>query len=169
MGEGHAGTDACRDLEDGEDRMKVELREITEENKAECFALKVNAKQREYIATNEISLKEAAESEEVARPFAIYLNDKMVGFTMFAFDEENEDPDDKYWLWRFMIDEALQGKGYGKLALAEIIKYFKDNGADIITLSTKESNQTALALYHKFGFRENGQMNDEEIVLKLYL
>lgn len=157
------------DLEGREIKMKVELREITEENKAECFSLKVNAKQLEYIATNENSLKEAAENEEVARPFAIYINDKMVGFTMFAFDEENEDPDDKYWLWRFMIDEALQGKGYGKLALTEIIKYFKNNGADIITLSTKESNQTALALYHQFGFRENGQMNDEEIVLKLYL
>ncbi len=29
---------------------------------------------------------------------------------MFAFDEDYEDPDDRYWLWRFMIDEKLQGK-----------------------------------------------------------
>jgi diamine N-acetyltransferase len=81
------------------------------------------------------------QKQEVARAFAIYIESKIVGFTMFAFDEENEDPCDKHWLWRFMIDESLQGKGYGSLALAEIIKYFK----------------------------ENGQMNDEEIVLKLYL
>lgn len=93
----------------------------------------------------------------------------MVGFTMFAFDENNEDEDDKYWLWRFMIDESLQGRGYGKAALNEIIKYFKENGADQITLSTKEENRTALSLYHQFGFRENGKMNDEEIVLKLFL
>lgn len=39
----------------------------------------------------------------------------------------------------------------------------------IIILSAKESNITALSLYHQFGFRENGTMNDEEIVLKLYL
>ena len=68
-----------------------------------------------------------------------------------------------------MIDSSLQGRGYGKAALKEIIQYFKTNCADIITLSTKESNTNALSLYHKLGFKENGDMNDEEIVLKLYL
>lgn len=106
---------------------------------------------------NENSLKEAKDNVEVARPFAIYADEKMVGFTMFAFDENNEDPDDKFWLWRFMIDWNLQGKGYGRLALKEIIRYFRDNGADIITLSTKESNTRALSLYHDFGFKENGE------------
>ena len=149
--------------------MKIALKEITEQNKQECFALSVSPAQSEYIASNENSLKEAQENPEVARPFAIYADDKMIGVTMFAWDENNEDPEDKYWLWRFMIDKSLQGKGYGHLALKEIIQYFKDNGADIITLSTKESNKKALSLYHQFGFKENGEMNDEEIVLKLYL
>ena len=88
---------------------------------------------------------------------------------MFAWDEDNEDQEDKYWLWRFMIDKSLQGNGYGYSALKEIIQYFKDNGADIITLSTKPSNKKALSLYHQFDFKENGEMNDEEIILKLYL
>lgn len=149
--------------------MKAELREINDTNRADCIALKVAPEQMQYIAPNEDSLRDANENAEVARPYAIYIDDKIVGFTMFAFDEENEDPDDKYWLWRFMIDSSLQGKGYGKAALKEIIQYFKTNGADIITLSTKESNTTALSLYHKLGFKENGDMNDEEIVLKLYL
>ena len=118
----------------GEKQMRIELREI-----------------------NENSLKEAKDNVEVARPFAIYADEKMVGFTMFAFDENNEDPNDKFWLWRFMIDWNLQGKGYGRLALKEIIRYFRDNGADIITLSTKESNTRALSLYHDFGFKENGE------------
>ena len=149
--------------------MKIALKKITEQNKQECFSLKVTSAQSEYIASNENSLNEAQENAEVARPFAIYADDKMIGFTMFAWDEKNEDPEDKYWIWRFMIDKSLQGKGYGHLALKEIIKYFKDNGADIITLSTKESNKKALSLYHQFGFKENGEMNDEEIVLKLFL
>ena len=149
--------------------MEIVLKEITEQNKQECFSLKVSPGQSEYIASNENSLNEAQENPEIARPFAIYADDKMIGFTMFAWDENNEDPEDKYWLWRFMIDKSLQGKGYGHLALKEIIKYFKDNGADIITLSTKESNKIALSLYHQFGVKENGEMNDEEIVLKLFL
>lgn len=151
--------------------MKLELLEITDENRAGCIALKVSPEQSEYIASNEDSLREAskAENEEIARPFAIYADGKMVGFTMFAFDEEGEDPEEKYWLWRFMIDQEYQGEGYGRLALEEIIRYFRAQGADGITLSTKESNTGALNLYHQFGFRENGQMNDGEIVLKLTL
>lgn len=149
--------------------MKAELREINDDNRADCIALKVAPEQMQYIASNEDSLRDAKENSGVARPYAIYIDDRIVGFTMFAFDEENEDPGDKYWLWRFMVDASFQGMGYGKAALKEIIQYFKTNGADIITLSTKESNTTALALYHKLGFKENGDMNDEEIVLKLYL
>lgn len=149
--------------------MKITLRKIDEHNRSECESLQVLREQSQYIASNADSLREAEENEEVARPFAIACDDRMVGFTMFAFDENNEDPADRYWLWRFMIDAPLQGKGYGSAALKEIIRYFKEQGADQITLSTKESNTKALSLYHRYGFKENGDRNDEEIVLKLQL
>ncbi len=111
------------------------------------------------------SLKEAEGIPEIARPFAVYADGQMVGFTMFAFDEINDDPD-RYRLWRLMIGGSFQGKGYGSAALEAIIEYFRVNGADEITFSTKESNTSALGLYHKFGFKENGEMNGGEIVLK---
>lgn len=149
--------------------MKIELRPIAQNNREECCALRVAPEQQVYVSPNEQSLQDAAQSPDIARAFAIYADEKMVGFTMFAFDENNEDPRDKYWLWRFMIDQSLQGKGYGKAALQEILAYFKENGADIVTLSTKESNTAALNLYHRFGFKENGDMNEDEIVLKLVL
>ena len=149
--------------------MRIELKELSDENLEECFALKVAKNQEQYIASNEDSWKTAKENEDVARPFAIYCDGKMVGFTMFAFDEEYEDPNDRYWLWRLMIDESLQGKGYGTAALEKIIQYFKDNGANNIRLSTKESNTNALSMYHKAGFRDTGEMNEEEIVLQLTL
>ncbi len=145
--------------------MRAELREINDSNMEECLALTVSAEQVQYISPNADSLKEADGVPEIARPFAVYVDDRMVGFAMFAFDEINDDPD-KYWLWRFMIDEEFQGKGYGSAALEAIIEYFRENGADEITLSTKENNTAALGLYHKFGFSENGEMNGEETVLK---
>jgi len=48
-----------------------------------------------------------------------------------------------------------------------IIQYFKDHGANNIRLSTKETNTKALSLYHKVGFLDTGEMNDDEIVLQL--
>ena len=149
--------------------MRIELRELSEDNRKQCFSLKVASGQMQYIASNEASWKTAEENGKVARPFAIYCDGKMVGFTMFAFDEEYEDPEDRYWLWRFMIDESLQGKGYGTAALREIIQYFREHGANNIRLSTKETNTRALSLYRKAGFRDTGEMNGEEIVLQLDL
>ena len=39
----------------------------------------------------------------------------------------------------------------------------------LFLLSTKETNATALKLYHKYHFAETGEMNDDEIVLQLNL
>ncbi|MCH5263116.1 MAG: GNAT family N-acetyltransferase [Lachnospiraceae bacterium] len=149
--------------------MQAELRKIDNSNIEECIALSVTEEQAQYIAPNQDSLKDANDNPAVARPFAIYIDDRMVGFAMFAFDEDYEDPNDRYWLWRFMIDKDLQGRGYGCAALKTIIAYFKEQGVGYIKLSTKESNSQAISLYHKFGFIENGEMNDEEVVLQLNL
>ena len=151
--------------------MNLELRKIDETNKAAVELLEVSDIQKQYIASNKRSL-ETATSEEyraIARPFAIYADGKMIGFTMFAFELASSDPNDRYWLWRFMIDKNSQGNGYGSLALEKIIDYFKSHGADHILLSTKESNTSALSLYHEYQFAETGEMNDDEIVLRLNL
>lgn len=62
--------------------MKIELIELTEENKKQCFELKTADEQMQYIASNEDSWKAAKENEKVARPFAICCDGKMVGFTI---------------------------------------------------------------------------------------
>ena len=149
--------------------MKIKLINLSEDNIQQCLEMKAASDQMQYIASNKDSWKAAKENEKVARPFAIYCEDKMVGFTMFAFDEDYEDPNDRYWLWRFMIDEGLQGKGYGTAALQVIIQYFRDHGANNIRLSTKETNTHALSMYRKAGFHDTGEMNDEEIVLQMDL
>ena len=149
--------------------MEIELIELTEDRLDQCFALKVAGDQTEYIASNEASWKAAKENEKVARPFAVCCGGERVGCTMFAFYEDCDDPDDRYWLWRFMIDERCQGKGYGTAALRAIIRYFRDHGANNIRLSTKETNTNALSMYRGAGFRDTGEMNGEEIVLQLDL
>lgn len=149
--------------------MNVELRKIDDTNKNDVVFLEVAESQKQFISSNIDSLKEATKNNTVARPFAIYADDKIVGFVMFAFDVEYEDPKDRYWLWRFMIDKNLQGRGYGSASMEKIIEYFRNNGAGYIKLSTKENNVAALSLYRKFGFEENGELNGEEIVLQLNL
>ena len=148
--------------------MNITLRPIDDSNREAVLALTVREDQP-FVATNDYSLKEAAETNEkypgVARPFGIYADDRLVGFCMFAFDPEGKDPDDRYWLWRFMIDKTEQDKGCGQAALQEIIRYFKAHGADMLYLSTEPENERGLHVYHKAGFRETGVIEDGEAVL----
>ncbi|MBR5428008.1 MAG: GNAT family N-acetyltransferase [Clostridia bacterium] len=146
----------------------IKLIPVNDDNRDAVLALSVREDQP-FVAPNDVSLRQAdetnAEQPGAARPFAIYADDKLVGFCMFAFDPGAEDPDDRYWLWRFMIDKNEQGKGYGQAALAEIINYFKENGADRLYLSTEPENELGLHVYHKAGFRETGVVTGGEAVL----
>ena len=148
--------------------MIIKLESVNDSNREAVLALSVREDQP-FVAPNDVSLRQAdeANSEQpgIARPFAIYADEKLVGFCMFAFDPEEEDEDDRYWLWRFMIDKNEQGKGYGQAALQEIIKYFKENGADRLFLSTEPENELGLHIYRKAGFRETGIIDDGEAVL----
>ena len=148
--------------------MHISLRPVDDTNREAVLALSVRENQP-FVATNEVSLRQAAETNEeypgVARPFAIYADDRLVGFCMFAFAPKARDPEDRFWLWRFMIDKNEQGKGYGQAALGEILRYFRDNGADRLYLSTEPENELGLHIYHKAGFRETGQISDDEAVL----
>ena len=152
--------------------MKIRLEPVSDKNREAVLKLTVREDQP-FVAPNDVSLRQAdeanAEDPGVARPFAIYSDEKLVGFCMFAFDPEEEDPDDRYWLWRFMIDKSEQGKGYGQAALAEIIKYFRDNGADQLWLSTEPENECGVHVYHKAGFKETGDIDDGEAVFALML
>ena len=148
--------------------MSIRLMPINDDNRDAVLSLSVREDQP-FVAPNDVSLRQAdeanAEQPGVARPFAIYADEKLVGFCMFAFDPEEEDEDDRYWLWRFMIDKNEQDKGYGQAALREIIQYFRDNGADRLFLSTEPENERGLHIYHKAGFRETGIIEDDEAVM----
>ena len=148
--------------------MIIKLEPVNNENREAVLALSVGEDQP-FVATNKVSLRQADETNAkkpgMARPFAIYAEEKLVGFCMFAFDPEEEDEDDRYWLWRFMIDRSEQGKGYGQAALQEIIRYFKEHGADRLFLSTEPENELGLHIYHKAGFRETGIIDGGEAVL----
>lgn len=152
--------------------MNIKLIPVNDENREAVLALSVREDQP-FVAPNDVSLRQAdeanAEQPNVARPFAIYADEKLVGFCMLAVDLEEEDEDDRCYLWRFMIDKNEQGKGYGQAALKEIIRYFRDLGGERVLLSTEPENERGLHVYHKAGFLDTGCIDDGEAVLRLFL
>ena len=77
-----------------------------------------------------------------------------------------------YSLWRLMIDQTYQGKGYGrqavKLAL-EFVHTFPCGEAESCWVSYHPDNAIARKLYGSSGFRENGEMDGEELIAVLKL
>lgn len=144
----------------------VELREITEDNFNKCIKLSVADNQRNHEASNVYSLAQAWVYRNTAFPFAIYADDILVGFIMLGYYEVKK----QYNLWRFMIDEKYQGKGYGKQALLIAIYYLvnKINIKEVYT-SVVAENTYARKLYNKVGFVETGELSDDEIVMKLII
>lgn len=52
--------------------MNVNLIPLSDDNKEQCFKLKVAENQMQYIVSNEASFKSAKENLKIARPFVIY-------------------------------------------------------------------------------------------------
>jgi diamine N-acetyltransferase len=145
--------------------MSISLREITKDNFNECVKLKVAKGQEKFVAPNVYSIAQS-KIYPTHLPFAIYDGDKMVGFVMFGFDEEDE----KYYLGRLMIDEKFQGKGYGKVATLEVIERMRQiEDCNEIYLSVVPGNNGAEKLYLNVGFEKTGEIVDGEIMMRFDL
>jgi len=131
----------------------VELREITKENLEEVLDLSICEHQESFVSSTAYSLAQAYAYRDTAFPFAIYVDDTVVGFIMLGYYEARN----QYTLWKFLIDKKHQNKGYGREALIQGIRYLKDRfGAEEVYTGVKQGNETAKHLYCSVGFQETG-------------
>ncbi len=157
-----------------------QLKKVTYDNLWEVVELSVKPNQEYFIASNTDSLFEAylALSEgHSALPFGLYKNERLIGFVMFGYGSTGDEgepliAEGNYCMWRFMIDQNFQGKGYGKEALKACLQYLKRTPmekAEYCWLSYNPDNTIAKSLYESVGFEANGETLDGEVVLVLSL
>ena len=112
------------------------------------------------MASNLYSIAQAKVQPECI-PLAIYDEATLVGFIMYCLDSE----DKEYWIYRLMIDEKFQAKGYGKEAMKQVIeKIREDKTHHIIYISFEPENHVAKSLYENLGFVPDGRIIGDEIV-----
>ncbi len=141
----------------------IELLKITQDNFDEVINLKVADNQLTFVSTVVHSLAQAWLYSETAFPFAIYANNTLVGFVMLGYYKDRE----QYTLWKFLIDEKHQSKGYGKKALQLAINFLvKEFNAKEIYVGVSIGNDAAKHLYVSFGFEETGQIENNMEELK---
>lgn len=147
---------------------RVELRDVTRENRKAVLALELDPEQEELVASNAESLAEARHDPD-ARPRAIYAADKLVGFIMYDAGDEDDD-EREATIYRFMIDRRCQGAGYGRAALRATIEEIRAiGGVETISIGYMPENPVTKAFYASVGFVEKELDEDGEMIAVLRL
>lgn len=154
----------------------MELKEITWDNFIECIELQVTEQQRQYISSNQHALAEAyiaSKEGQVIITFAVYKDETMVGFiSMYYDDGDGEFEYSSYGVFKFMIDQRYQGKGYGKEAMEKALEYAKASPhgkARVVELTYKPENVIAKRLYSSLKFIETGNVHPSGEVYAEYI
>lgn len=137
----------------------VELRPVDDDNVQAVIDLSVSDDQDAFVAPNVYSLAEAFATTKVWVR-AVYAGDEPVGFVMLSDDEDKP----RYYLWRFMIDAAHQGKGYGRAAMELVHEYVRTRpGGDRIYLSYVPAEGGPEPFYKGLGYVDTGTEHGGEL------
>lgn len=141
----------------------VTLRDITPANWEAIIAMKVREDQKNFVASNLYSLAEAKIFPDCV-PLAIYAAEQPVGFLMYAYEDERRE----WWIFRLMIAQEEQGKGYGRAAMRLAIERMRAiPGCNRIFISFEPENSIAEQLYRSLGFVSNDETFHGEVVYRL--
>ncbi|PYE56583.1 GNAT family N-acetyltransferase [Deinococcus yavapaiensis] len=142
----------------------VRLTPVSRDNWEQVVRLRLPDEQRSFVAPNVYSLAEVQFLTN-GTALAVYAGETLVGFVMYAFDED----DRQYWVYRLMIDEAHQRKGYARAAMHLVIEDLRAR-SDVsqLVLGYKPENVGAAKLYANLGFRETGEVIGGEVIARLH-
>ena len=146
----------------------IVLKRIDENNFIEAFHLKLGEEQEKFVSNPIRSLAQAYVYYNQCTPFGIYFENTMVGYVMIIYDYDLEE----YNIWHMMIDTEYQHNRLGQKAIAKCLEYIKTKpfgSSNKVVLTCNRDNKIALHLYHKFGFTETGNTDEDEIELALML
>ena len=147
----------------------VTLREINDDNRDAVTALNVGPGQDRFVASVAASFRDAEETPE-GHPWyrAIYAGDEPVGFLMLSWDVMPAPGIIGPWfLWRLLIDDRYQRRGYGRETLRQVVELIRAEGATELLTSYVPGDGGPWPFYEKVGFRPTGEIEDDEIVIRL--
>ncbi len=123
------------------------IREMTESDITEIAQL-----EKECFATpwSETSLKDEL-TNETARFYVLRDSEKLLGY-IGANNICNE-----VYITNVAVNGECRGKGYGKILVNHLIKQSATERAFFITLEVRKSNENAIKLYEKCGFKLIGE------------
>ena len=137
--------------------MSVTLRDITGDNYFQVLDLKISPEQEaaKFVAPVVRSLADAwyYREEGITYPKAIYAKEDLVGFIMYDLDPESQ----QVFIWRFLIDQRYQGKGYGRQTIEAVVEMAKEQAQITkVVADYVDGNEPMKKILLDLGFEETG-------------
>jgi diamine N-acetyltransferase len=135
----------------------VTLREITDDNRAAVLALRVAPQQQRFVGGSvQGALRDASEYPH-AKPWyrVIYADDEPVGLVMVSWDVEPQPPEiiGPWFLWKLLIDQRYQGRGYSSEAVRQVARLVRAEGASELLTSYVPEDGGPAGFYRRLGLR----------------
>jgi diamine N-acetyltransferase len=151
----------------------VTLGEITDRNREAVLALRVAPEQERFVSSVRSSLAEAAEYPH-ANPWfrAVLAGGDPVGFVMVSWNVEPQPPEiiGPWFLWKLLIDERHQGRGYGSAVVRQVAQLVRAEGATELLTSYEPGEGGPAGFYDQLGFVPTGELDvNGEVILRLVL
>lgn len=99
---------------------------------------------------SEASMREEL-SDKKSRFFAAETEGKTVGYI------GAKNILDEVYMSSIAVREAFRQKGIGGELLSALIERSREEGASLVTLEVRKTNESAIALYRRFGFKQVGE------------
>ena len=141
----------------------VEFREITRDNLGAVCRLRVAPEQDDLVSPNVMTMAEVP-FEPGAWVRALWLGEEPVGLlamlrpSAYPEDEDIEIRRDAAYVWRLMVAEDFQGRGFGKAALDEARRMALSWGYKGMTLTVGQAPHSAIPFYQRYGFEKTGRV-----------
>jgi diamine N-acetyltransferase len=152
----------------------VSLVELDGGNREAALALCVAPEQERFVGGSVAdALAEAAEYPH-AHPWyrLAYAGDVPVGFVMISWNVEPRPPEiiGPWFLWKLLIDQRYQGRGYGAQVVRQVADLVRAQGATELLTSLVPGDGGPGGFYQRFGFVRTGEFDiNGEAILRLAL
>lgn len=151
--------------------MTITFREITSDNYSQVLNLKITPEQEaaKFVSPVVRSLADAwfYRDEGIAYPKAVYEDEDLVGFIMYELDTEEQ----QVFIWRFLIDQRYQGKGYGRQTIEAVLAMAKEQAQITkVVADYVDGNEPMKKILLDLGFEETGfnkEINEHIMVYQL--
>lgn len=136
-------------------KVKIGFEAINEDNFAAVVQLKPREDQADYVAPNVYSLAQAYVYREEGDvfPYALTCHGEVVGFLLLEIDLDGA----YYLIWRLMIGQDHQGKGYGRQVIQQVIDLAKEAKFKVVQANYVKGNQAMEHLLKDLASRPLGK------------